>query len=821
MIPARYLWKWEQPDETLAAEWSKKLGIPLLAARVLAARGWREEEAALLLQPAQDGRLSDPLQMKGMAIAAARIRQAVGSGERIRVYGDYDADGVTSTALMIRVLTQLGAHFDTYIPHRSLEGYGLNLGAIDSAKEAGVSLIVTVDNGISAVEQIAYAKNLGIDVVVTDHHEPPAVLPEAAALVNPKQPGCPYPFKGLCGAGVAFRLAEVLLGRVPYELTDLAAIGTIADLMPLVGENRLLVRLGLERMRREPSAGVRALCEVGGFEPAKLSSGRIGFALAPRLNAGGRLERADGAVKLMTTEDPAEAKRLALELDRLNGERQRLVDVTAEEAERLWQERKAGFGGDGPSVIVLAQEGWNAGIAGLVASKLVERHYRPAVVLAKDPETGLCKGSARSIDGFDIYEALTECADCLEHFGGHQAAAGMTLRAEMAGELEERLHRIASERLLPEDWLPKKRADLVCSLEEATLEAAEALAGLEPFGNGFPVPRLILENVTVRETRLLGKDGKHIRVAVGQGACQLEAVGFGLGDLAGRLGAGRNISLLGELGVNEWNGTRRVQFMIQDVRCDELLWMDRRESTRVWAEIRKLAAEKAGKLLVLCASPGLAGEAADDPGLRELTVASYSELQGMGLDSRKEIASATESGGRTVKPLRTLALVGLPDHVPDQERLAELLSAETGWEAVYVFAGQRNRRERPDPDLNREDFARVYALFRELDVWIDGPEGQLRRIAERSGLPLASVRLIQEVFEELGFIRARGAERSMIANPPKRKLEESGRYIRMMRQAEAASFPYWPVEKLKEWGERIRARGIGRSGDSRGTGTSR
>lgn len=803
MIPARYRWEWNEPDERLAREMADKLGIPLLAARVLVSRGWTEEEAASFFRPADGETLADPLLMKGMAEAAERIRRAIADGEHIRVYGDYDADGVTSTALMTRLLSSLGAKFDTYIPHRSREGYGLNRNAIELAKAAGASLIVTVDNGVSAADQIAYARELGVDVVVTDHHEPPAVLPQPVALVNPKQPGCAYPFKGLCGAGVAFRLAQALLGRLPRELADLAAIGTVADLMPLVGENRMIVRMGLERMRSEPSPGIRALAAACGTSPAELTSGRIGFALAPRLNAGGRLERADGAVRLLTTEDPEEAERLARDLDRLNADRQRLVEVTVEEAEELWQRRKGAAGGEGPNVIVLSRSGWNAGIAGLVASKLVERHYRPAVILAEDPETGMCKGSARSIDGFDLYAALTDCADLMEHYGGHQAAAGMTLRKAYIEALEERLHRIAAERLGPEDWQPKKRADLVCTLEEMTLEAAEALARLEPFGNGHPVPGMLLQGVRIRESRSLGKDGKHVRLTVEQRGTTLETVGFGLGALTQRLSAGRNVDLLGELGVNEWNGSRRVQFTIQDLRSDELHWKDRRGIGDPWRELGKLAEREPERLLVLCATSQLAGMTASRLGSKVRTVSLPASSSGEGLAfpfaAGGETAASRETGVRRPPngPLRILAVLGLPDNEPDIDRLRGFLASGSGWEAVYLF-GARTGRELPNR-LERNDFARVYALLKKQGSWIDGPDGYLHRAAHLTGLPLAAVRLIQDVFEELGFIRTRGAERAIVTDPPKRSLDESERYARMVRQAETASFPDWPLERLKAW----------------------
>ncbi|MDG0813672.1 DHH family phosphoesterase [Cohnella rhizosphaerae] len=309
--------------------------------------------------------LHDPYLLLGMDRAVARIRQAIDGSERIRVYGDYDADGVTSTALMHRLLSRLGADFDTYIPHRSKEGYGLNLPAIDKAAEAGVKLIVTVDNGISAIEQIAYAATLGIDVVVTDHHEPPAVLPNAAvAIVNPKQPGCPYPFKELTGSAVAFKLAHAMLGEPDLAFADVAAIGVVADLMPLTGENRAIVKLGLEEMNARPSPGIKALAQISGAEPGRLTSGRVAFGLAPRLNAGGRLAEADTALRLLITADQREAELLAAELDMLNQERQQLVEDTLIQADAAWQAIAAAHGGTGPAVIVVAGGGLERGHRG-------------------------------------------------------------------------------------------------------------------------------------------------------------------------------------------------------------------------------------------------------------------------------------------------------------------------------------------------------------------------------------------------------------------------------------------------------------------------
>lgn len=691
----KYQWVLPQADERLEAYLAESLGISRLAAGILAARGWQLAEEARSFLDAHPDELHDPFLMKDMANAAARIKSAIQGGERIRVYGDYDADGVTSTALMVRLLTMLGAEFDTYIPHRSLEGYGLNKRAIELAAEAGVRLIVTVDNGISAVHQIAYAREIGIEVVVTDHHEPPEELPAAVALVNPKQKDCNYPYKGLCGAGVVFKLAHALTGSPVLAFADLAAIGTIADLMPLTGENRIIVRHGLALMQRSPNYGIAALAEVCGCKPAELSSGRIGFGLAPRLNAGGRLERADSAVKLLGAASAEEARQLALQLDGLNTERQRLVEQTLAEAEALLQQQCAAVGLR--NVIVLAKAGWNAGIAGLVASKLVERYYRPTIILAVDETTGLCKGSARSIEGFDLYAALTQLNGLLVQYGGHQAAAGMTLRTELVEQLSLELHQLADEWLSADDWQPKKRVDRVSNIAEATLDAVEELTCLEPFGNGNPTPRMALLGLTVAESRLLGKEGKHLRLLVEQDGRTLEAVGFSYGEDVERLKVGSVVDLLGELSVNDWRGSRKVQFVLQDWRT---------------SDVRMAAGVAAG-------SPAgiRSGSAADS-----LSVA------------RREAAASVEEQMRPRGP---------------SERLP-----------------------------SRQQFAEVYRLMKTRVEWLDTPNGLLQEIAFQVNLPLSAVRMIQDVFIELGFIREVGVRRIIVAQPPRKELEQSARYRR-------------------------------------------
>lgn len=815
MKSSKYRWAMPERDERLETAFAEKLGVGKLVAGVLVARGWTSPELTASFLNAGEEQLHDPFLMKGMREATARIRRAIDAGERIRVYGDYDADGVTSTALMIRLLTSLGAVFDTYIPHRSREGYGMNAGAIDLAAEAGVSLIVTVDNGISAVEQIAYAASKGIDVVVTDHHEPPAsgVLPEAVALVNPKQEDCHYPFKGLCGAGVVFKLAHAMTGRPMLEYADLAAIGTIADLMPLTGENRVIARLGLARLRREPVPGIRALAQVSGTKPEELTSGRIGFGLAPRLNAGGRLAHASGAVELLVAEDDQTAALLAAELDELNAERQALVETTVAEADEMWRALNAD--GRRRNVIVLAKEGWNAGIAGLVASKLVERYYRPTIVLATDPETGKCKGSARSIEGFDLFAALSECAELMEHFGGHTAAAGMTIALERVEELSDRLHGIADAWLTEEDWQPKKRADLVCSLAHATLDAVDQLARLEPFGNANPTPRVVLHGLTVRDARTLGKENTHLKLTLEQDGRAIEAIGFGMGADQERLAPGMRIDLLGELSVNEWRGARKVQLVFQDWRTDELRLDDRRRERDAWRALADLVAdaneEELGGIAIVCGSERHAQEAFERVGHAGVAIKTYADA-GVGLPRGGAAAGDEEPGAaesaagaekREGAPQRwkRLILLGAPDNERDAVHLAAWLSPERGGERVVVLddprAASTGGRAAAFPD--RAQFGAVYGLFRRQGSWLDAPEGFLQAVSAETGWPLATVRMMQDVFVELGFIAANGSTRTVVANPPRSELDRSPRYRRARQAAEALRLRHMSADELRAW----------------------
>lgn len=795
VLASRTRWMIQQIDEAAAERLAEQCGIHPLVARLLLIRGCSTPEQVERFLQAGADTLHDPLLMDGMRQAVAAIREAIGKGRRIRIYGDYDADGISSTSLMIWLMRKLGAHYDYYIPHRVQEGYGLNKAALDRAKEEGVELIITVDTGISAAEEARYAAELGIDLIITDHHEPPERLPSAIAVINPKKPGCPYPFKQLAGVGVAFKLAQALLDRVPDELTELAALGTVADLMPLVDENRTLVRLGLRRMQRSSYVGLTALFHASGLEGKEISAGHIAFAIAPRINASGRLTSADAAVRLLTTEHEQEAALLAQELDELNRDRQRIVEETFEEAVRQLEAR---HGAELPPVIIASGEGWNAGVIGIVAARLLERYYRPTIVFTIDADTGMAKGSARSIRGYDIYRALTACADLMDHFGGHQAAAGMSLLADRLEELHERLNRLAREWLDEEDYIPLTEADLSLRIGECRVELIKQLELLAPYGLGNRSPRFLLERAAVKELRQIGKDGQHLKLQLldRETGELLDAVGFGIGSLQPHIAPTSAVDVIGELQVNEWNGTRKAQLLIQDIRVSHLQvfdWRGLKPAASVQAnEIRADAAQReppraAGKTAAGLLSgsdrpvgrtyPGLRDEAefviCDElPYWRDTIRAMFGERRIWLLDADGLLSPADPRP--ETEPPRDLVLVQLP---PGEHALKRML-ADHGdrLERVCVWFADADECAAGCP--SRDQFKHIYCCLKQCRNWSTDDPGFLRGLSARTGVGVNDVAFILRVFEELGFVARSGAQGEFVPNPAPRNLESSPRFRR-------------------------------------------
>lgn len=514
-------------------------------------------------------RPDDPFRMKGIAETVERVRKAIQEGEPIAVYGDFDADGVCSTALLVQTLAAFGADVQPYIPHRVDEGYGLNNDALETLYERGVRLVITVDCGIRSVDEVAAGRDLGLDMIVTDHHSVGPELPPALAVINPKQEDCPYPFKGFAGVGVAFKLAQALLraeATAPVaakpvalkedDLLDLVALGTVADLMPLRGENRALVRRGMERLWLGERAGVRALAKVAGATLLSIDSSTIGFRLGPRLNAAGRLDSAMLAYNLLMTTDDVEAERLAQQLDHLNRERQLLTDKAVE-----WAIVELGQAPP-DDVILIGREELKPGIVGLIASKLKDAYMRPALVVELGGEE--VRGSARSVPEFHITQALDKCADLMVRYGGHAAAAGFTVRSERLPVLRRRLNELAAVQLQGVARVQKLPVDAIVSLRDLDFALTGKLRELEPTGAGNAQAILAVPNLLVREAKRVGGNGSHLRLRLTDGQLAIDGIAFNQGALAADLPM--RVDVAASLEENVWQDRRTLQLNIRDVQ---------------------------------------------------------------------------------------------------------------------------------------------------------------------------------------------------------------------------------------------------------------
>lgn len=560
-------WIVQQPDPAAVERLIKELGIGRIAATVLANRGYSDPvEADRFLHPTLD-QFHDPRKMPDFREAATAILGARERKERIFVHGDYDVDGVTSAALLTRFLRKIGCDVSPHVPHRMKEGYGIHPDAVASAKELGAKLFLTCDCGVGAHDQVIMAKEAGMTVVVTDHHEVPPVLPEAAAVINLHRKDSEYPFPDLAGVGVAFKLCEGLCGEAGIDVgqfyrayLDLAVLGTVADMMPLVGENRIIARFGLERLGDTKKVGIQELMKVSGVTPPPRAVD-IGFKLGPRINAAGRIDDAALSLDLLLVEDRAAAHEIALELDRLNNERKATQEAQLEQA-------IAGIldsGLDRDMVIVASNADWHGGLVGLIAGKVAERFRRPAFILTVDPETGEAKGSARSIPAFDLSKAIRSHEDVLTGGGGHKAAAGVSLPVELVATFRERINTYAREFLTEDDLVPAKLADAELQGPEADLQSARELQELAPFGIGNPEPLFVVRNAelaSIEPTR--NPDHLRLRVSTPDGSTR-KAMAFSMGERLGSATPGSRLDLLFKVEDNVFNGTSSLQWTIQDV----------------------------------------------------------------------------------------------------------------------------------------------------------------------------------------------------------------------------------------------------------------
>lgn len=562
------VWRIPQPNPALQEIFSLKLGISKIVAQIMINRGITTLEDAKAFLYQDTFTLHDPMLMKDMDKALDRIISAVKCKEKIRIFGDYDVDGITSTALMAIVLKQIGANVDYYIPERLTEGYGMNKEAVRNAHQSGVSLIITVDSGITAWDEVDYAKGLGLDVIITDHHEPSDRVPNALAVLNPKQVDCIYPFKDLAGVGVAFRLGQAILANynldIPDRIVELVCLGTIADIVRLKGENRIIVKRGLTMLPYTKSVGMRALLQNCGVTEQNVTSAQIAFQLAPRLNAAGRLGDASIGVKLLLTDDIDEANELAAEMCNMNVKRQEIEDGIYKAAIGMIQ---AGGHVDLASnkVIVLAGENWHLGVIGIVASKLVQEYYRPVVLLAVDGD--IARGSARSIPSLNIFEAFKANEVYLERYGGHAQAAGLTITTEKITEFRKALNDYANEILREEDLVPELLIDSEIALAAVNGDLQQQLDLLAPHGFGNPSPVLVARNSAVLEHKLVGSNQNHLKMKVGNDErYTIDAIGFNLAGYQPLLTQQERFDLVFALEKNEWRGRTSIQLNLKDLR---------------------------------------------------------------------------------------------------------------------------------------------------------------------------------------------------------------------------------------------------------------
>ncbi|MEC1178311.1 single-stranded-DNA-specific exonuclease RecJ [Metasolibacillus meyeri] len=760
MVSLNKKWVIQRPNEQHVQHLQEQLKLSPIAAKILVTRGCQTVEQAQKILTIDENALHDPFLLHHMDKAVARIQQALEVGEKILIYGDYDADGITSTTVMLHTLLDLGADVDFVIPNRFTHGYGPNEQLFREAHARGVQLIITVDNGISGIEPIRVARELGMDVIVTDHHEAGETLPPADIIIHPRVPEGHYPCAELAGVGVAFKVAHALYGEVPTHLYELVAIGTIADLVPLVDENRYIVQQGIKYLRQSQSPWVQAFCKVASATQSEINEETIGFYFGPRLNAIGRLGDAMPGVHFMMSEDHETAKELAELLNAKNTERKQIVSTITEEAEAMIDaDNKL----KDAHVLVVAQEGWNPGVVGIVASRLVEKYYRPTIVLSLDTEKGTAKGSARSIEGFHLFNELAKNRDILPHFGGHPMAAGMTLAMEHVELLQERLNEQARGCLTAEQLIPQLTIDVPVELSEVTVEAIEEIQQLGPFGVDFPKPVFALEQVKVSAMRKIGAGENHLKLELDDGYCTIDAVGFNKGYLFNEISYGVALSFVGDLQINEWQNRKKPQFMVQDVQSKEWQLFDLRGKK----QISNIPQEET--LFVVF----------DDQ------LVPYFEQQ---LQVSVTLAEHVEREQKSY-----VAVLDLP---PSEESFTKLLQALQPQRIYAHFYTATSHYFSGMP--TRQHFSWYYSFLKKRPGF--SLQQHIEPLAKHIGLNVDVINFMTKVFFELGFVTIENGLTTVVEDAPKQALETAHVYkVRSAQIQLEQKLLYATYSELKQW----------------------
>ncbi|MDF2608292.1 MAG: single-stranded-DNA-specific exonuclease RecJ [Bacillales bacterium] len=763
MIKSRTRWKRKDFNDDLYLEIKKSIKINDLLAKVLATRDFNNIDDIQRFIYDKSDSYHDPYLFKQMDKAVCRIKDGITKGEKIRIYGDYDADGVTSTTILIQAMLELGADVDFYIPNRFTEGYGPNKEAFRKAHEDGIKLIVTVDNGVSGIEEIDFANSLGIDVIITDHHEFKNIVPNAYAIIHPNLNGETYPFKELAGAGVALKLAHALCGYLNNEWIVLSAIGTIADLVPLKGENRIIATNGIKLLKRTSNLGLRAILKKANIQLENVSEDSIGFGISPRINAVGRLGDAKPAVKLLLEQEECIIDELVTFIEIKNRERQKLVLSIFEEAVI---EAEKQIESCNSKVLVIAKENWNVGVIGIVASKLVDKFYRPTIVLGISEDGSIAKGSGRSITGFDLFKNLTECEDILSHFGGHPMAAGMTLSSCDVEEFRLRLNKIAEDQLIEEDFKPITLIDVELKLSEITTDSISELSLLAPFGMTNSKPRFLIKNLNISSVKAIGADGSHLKLTVNDGVNTLDCIGFGFGRLAESISLNSSISLAGELGINEWNNSIKPQIFICDISINEWQLFDFRNNSHWKNKIPR----NTDTLFIV-----------ESENRKSLLSKDFNDVNISTID---EIDSNS---------FQNLVIVDLPIKT---DAVGEIFNKIVFENLYIVFENKEDAFFETLP--TREHFKWYYSFLKQNNNFIVEKHGHA--LSNKMGWSTNTLKFMTRVFFELEFVTINDGNVLLVSAPPKKDLNESTTYkTRLEKNDLEQKLLYSSSQELKRW----------------------
>ncbi|WP_430604052.1 single-stranded-DNA-specific exonuclease RecJ [Enterococcus sp. DIV0724b] len=763
MKKAKYTWqlreKTELPEEFSTILTNEQIN-PLLG-QILWHRGIQSKEALeIFLRPTVEN-LYDPFLMHDMEKTVARIQDAVTQGEKILVYGDYDADGITSTTVMKEAIELIGGEVEYFLPNRFIHGYGPNLAVFKEQIENGVQLIITVDNGVAGHEAINYATEQGIDVIVTDHHELPPELPNAFSLIHPKHPQGHYPFGELAGVGVAFKVATALLGELPVEFLDLVAIGTIADLVSLTDENRVLVKMGLEMIQNGERIGLDILIHLAELKKETISEENIGFTIAPRLNALGRLGDATPGVELMTTFDEEEAERIATYINSQNDERKEIVAKITKEAFELIDPTDP--------IHIVAKKGWHEGVLGIVAGRIMQDTGKPTIVLTIDENNEYAKGSGRSVSALNLFDSLSEIREEFTHFGGHHMAAGMTLPVDHINKVKQHLMQYLETNQIDLSQGQELLIDESLKVEEATIPFIQQLKILAPLGTDNPVPNFLFEDVAVEQSRQIGADKSHLKFQIGQGGAKLDAIAFQMGNQVDEFGQGTT-NIAGQLSINEWNGNKKPQLMVSDFSVDGVQLFDLRGKNARQKEI---------------------------PEANTLYVYFNADSKKI-IDNQSSHQHFFNSVAETVQTIeetnsQQLVFVDCPDDID----LLKQITQAGKIERVYIMAISQE-----EAYLNgtgsRVQYAQLYKFVRQqeqVDV-----RYKLNVVAQHLKIQEKLLIFMIQVFFDLGFVTIENGVLRKVESPENHPLTESKVYQTRLKRIKTEEFLlYSDRETLQQW----------------------